>query len=75
LEQITQQVWCYSVQKQLLWTSDLSYEPTGVSGMLHTPKGEVAFDRLHEVQYNLSNLLAAVGVVYTFGNRFAVNCH
>jgi UDP-N-acetylmuramoyl-L-alanyl-D-glutamate--2,6-diaminopimelate ligase len=66
--QITQQVWCYSVQEPTdLWTSDLSYEPTGVSGMLHTPKGEVAFRSPLVGQYNLSNLLAAVGVVLHLG--------
>jgi UDP-N-acetylmuramoyl-L-alanyl-D-glutamate--2,6-diaminopimelate ligase len=66
--QITQQVWCYSVQESTdLWTSDLSYEPTGVSGMLHTPKGEVAFRSPLVGQYNLSNLLAAVGVVLHLG--------
>lgn len=66
--QITQQVWCYSVQEPTdLWTSDLSYEPTGVSGMLHTPKGEIAFRSPLVGQYNLSNLLAAVGVVLHLG--------
>ncbi len=69
IEQITkEQVWCYSVQEPTdLWTSDLNYEPTGVSGMLHTPEGEVAFRSPLVGQYNLSNLLAAVGVALHLG--------
>lgn len=64
-----EQVWCYSVQDPTtdLWTSNLSYEPTGVSGVLHTPKGEVAFRSPLVGQYNLSNLLAAVGAVLDLG--------
>jgi len=44
--------------------SDLSYEPAGVSGVLHTPKGDVAFRSPLIGQYNLANLLAAVGQSY-----------
>lgn len=63
-----EKVWCYSVQKPSdLWTSDLSYAPTGVSGILHTPKGEVAFRSPLVGQYNLANLLAAVGAVLHLG--------
>ena len=60
-----ERVWSYSVQDSSahLWTSDLNYEPTGVSGMLHTPAGEVPFRLPLVGQYNLSNLLAAVGAV------------
>jgi UDP-N-acetylmuramoyl-L-alanyl-D-glutamate--2,6-diaminopimelate ligase len=50
-----------------LWTSDLNYEPTGVSGILHTPAGEVPFRSPLVGQYNLSNLLAAVGTVLHLG--------
>ena len=62
-------LWSYSVQDTAadLWTSDLSYEPTGVSGMLHTPIGDVAFRSPLVGQYNLSNLLAAVGAVLHLG--------
>lgn len=62
-------VWRYSVLDQTadLWMSDLSYEPTGVSGMLHTPKGKVAFQSPIVGQYNLANLLAAVGAVLHLG--------
>ncbi|MEN9517818.1 MAG: hypothetical protein RLZZ381_406, partial [Cyanobacteriota bacterium] len=37
------------------------YQPTGVSGILHTPKGEIAFNSPLVGQFNLANLLAAVG--------------
>ncbi|HYW18686.1 MAG TPA: UDP-N-acetylmuramoyl-L-alanyl-D-glutamate--2,6-diaminopimelate ligase [Nodularia sp. (in: cyanobacteria)] len=62
-------VWSYSVNDHSadLWMSDLSYEPNGVSGMLHTPKGNVAFRSPLVGQYNLENLLAAVGAVLHLG--------
>ncbi|MDB9373451.1 UDP-N-acetylmuramoyl-L-alanyl-D-glutamate--2,6-diaminopimelate ligase [Nodularia sphaerocarpa] len=62
-------VWSYSVNNHSadLWMSDLSYEPNGVSGMLHTPKGDVAFRSPLVGQYNLENLLAAVGAVLHLG--------
>jgi UDP-N-acetylmuramoyl-L-alanyl-D-glutamate--2,6-diaminopimelate ligase len=63
------QVWSYSVEKTSadLWTSDLNYQPTGVSGILHTPAGEVPFRSPLVGQYNLSNLLAVVGTVLHLG--------
>ncbi|ARV58149.1 UDP-N-acetylmuramoyl-L-alanyl-D-glutamate--2,6-diaminopimelate ligase [Nostocales cyanobacterium HT-58-2] len=62
-------VWSYSVNNSTadLWMSDLNYEPHGVSGRLHTPKGEVAFRSPLVGQYNLENLLAAVGTVLHLG--------
>jgi len=62
-------LWRYSVHDKTadLWTSHLHYEPDGVSGMLHTPKGEVAFRSPLVGQYNLANLLAAVGAVLHLG--------
>jgi UDP-N-acetylmuramoyl-L-alanyl-D-glutamate--2,6-diaminopimelate ligase len=64
-----EQIWRYSVQNASadLWTSNLNYEPTGVSGMLHTPLGEVPFSLPLVGQYNLSNMLAAVGAVLHLG--------
>ena len=64
-----EQVWSYSVNNDTadLWTSDLIYEPTGVSGKLHTPRGEVAFRSPLVGQYNLANLLAAVGALLHLG--------
>jgi UDP-N-acetylmuramoyl-L-alanyl-D-glutamate--2,6-diaminopimelate ligase len=57
------QVWKYSVNDQTadLYTSNLDYQPTGVKGILHTPQGEVAFNSPLVGQFNLANLLAAVG--------------
>ncbi|MEA5557041.1 UDP-N-acetylmuramoyl-L-alanyl-D-glutamate--2,6-diaminopimelate ligase [Nodularia spumigena] len=65
----SERVWSYSVNNHSadLWMSDLSYEPNGVSGMLHTPKGNVAFRSPLVGQYNLENLLAAVGAVLHLG--------
>jgi len=65
----TEKVWSYSVNdsKADLWTSDLNYGQTGVSGMLHTPVGEMAFSSPLVGQYNLENLLAAVGTVLHLG--------
>ncbi|AUS99462.1 UDP-N-acetylmuramoyl-L-alanyl-D-glutamate--2,6-diaminopimelate ligase [Nostoc sp. CENA543] len=62
-------VWSYSVNNASadLWMSDLNYEPNGVSGTLHTPVGEVGFQSPLVGQYNLENLLAAVGAVLHLG--------
>ncbi|AFZ25393.1 UDP-N-acetylmuramyl-tripeptide synthetase [Cylindrospermum stagnale PCC 7417] len=64
-----ERVWSYSVNdaKADLWMSDLSYQPHGVSGKLHTPKGDVAFRSPLVGQFNLENLLAAVGAVLHLG--------
>lgn len=70
IEQLpAEQVWCYSTENPSadLWTSDLSYQPTGVSGKLHTPAGEFPFSSPLVGQYNLSNLLAAVGAALELG--------
>ncbi len=66
---IPEKVWRYSIENTSadLWTSDLIYEPTGVKGKLHTPAGEVSFHSPLVGQYNLSNLLAAVGTVSHLG--------
>jgi len=65
----TQKVWSYSVNNSSadLWMSDLNYLPNGVRGKLHTPKGDVAFSSPLVGQYNLENLLAAVGTVLYLG--------
>lgn len=57
------QVWTYSVSDSTadLWTSDLIYESDGVKGILHTPKGDITFQSPLVGQFNISNLLAAVG--------------
>jgi UDP-N-acetylmuramoyl-L-alanyl-D-glutamate--2,6-diaminopimelate ligase len=64
-----ERVWSYSTAKETadFWTSDLNYEPTGVSGMLHAPTGTVPFHSPLVGQYNLSNLLAAAGAALHLG--------
>jgi UDP-N-acetylmuramoyl-L-alanyl-D-glutamate--2,6-diaminopimelate ligase len=64
-----ERVWTYSVNDNNadFWMSGLNYQPNGVSGILHTPKGDVAFSSPLVGQYNLENLLAAVGAVLHLG--------
>ena len=65
----SEKVWSYSASDTSahLWTSDLEYKPTGVKGMLHTPQGEIPFSLPLIGQYNLSNMLAAVGTTLHLG--------
>jgi UDP-N-acetylmuramoyl-L-alanyl-D-glutamate--2,6-diaminopimelate ligase len=69
IEQLgSDQVWSYSTsQKADLWTSDLTYGADSVSGTLHTPKGDIAFKSPLVGQFNLANLLAAVGTTLQLG--------
>jgi UDP-N-acetylmuramoyl-L-alanyl-D-glutamate--2,6-diaminopimelate ligase len=62
-------VWSYSVKDSAadLWTRDLIYGSDGVEGMLHTPLGEIHFTSPLVGQFNLSNLLAAVGAALHLG--------
>lgn len=61
-------VWTYSTEQQAdLWTSNLKYESDGVSGTLHTPKGDAPFKSPLVGQFNLANLLAAVGAGLQLG--------
>ncbi len=62
-------VWTYSVSsaKADFYTTDLTYEPTGVSGRLHTPVGEITFRSPLVGQFNLANLLAAIAAVLQVG--------
>lgn len=64
-----EQVWSYSTENSQadLWADQLEYQPNGVKGVLHTPEGEVAFYLPLVGQYNLSNLLAAVGAALQLG--------
>jgi UDP-N-acetylmuramoyl-L-alanyl-D-glutamate--2,6-diaminopimelate ligase len=63
------QVWTYSVTNQNanFYTSNLNYQPTGVSGILHTPVGEIKFNSPLVGQFNLANLLAAAGTALHLG--------
>ena len=62
-------VWSYSTREieASLRTSDLHYEPNGVRGMLHTPMGNSPFELPLVGQYNLENMLAAVGAALHLG--------
>ncbi|MDX2100462.1 MAG: UDP-N-acetylmuramoyl-L-alanyl-D-glutamate--2,6-diaminopimelate ligase [Leptolyngbyaceae cyanobacterium bins.59] len=56
------QVWTYSTTTQAdLWTENLIYESGGVRGRLHTPMGSQDFRSPLVGQFNLANLLAAIG--------------
>ena len=62
-------LWTYSVEDTSadLYTADLVYGPTGVSGTLCTPAGKQAFSSPLVGQFNLENLLAAVGAALHLG--------
>lgn len=61
--------WTYSTQDRDadLWMSDLSYGSTGVNGQVHTPQGSAAFLSPLVGQFNLENLLAALGAGLQLG--------
>ena len=62
-------LWTYSIEDTSadLYTADLTYGPTGVSGTLCTPAGKQAFTSPLVGQFNLENLLAAVGSALHLG--------
>ncbi|AFY77372.1 UDP-N-acetylmuramyl-tripeptide synthetase [Pleurocapsa sp. PCC 7327] len=62
-------VWSYSVSNPAadFYTAQLNYESTGVSGVMHTPVGQISFRSPLVGQFNLSNLLAAVAAVLHLG--------
>ncbi len=61
--------WTYSTHDASadLWTGDLVYGSASVSGTLHTPKGDAPFVSPLVGQFNLANLLAAIGAVLHLG--------
>ncbi|MBF2078219.1 MAG: UDP-N-acetylmuramoyl-L-alanyl-D-glutamate--2,6-diaminopimelate ligase [Synechococcales cyanobacterium T60_A2020_003] len=65
----SEKVWTYSTQDASadLWTSDLNYQPNGVSGVLHTPLGEIAIQMPLVGQFNVANVLAAAGAALSLG--------
>jgi UDP-N-acetylmuramoyl-L-alanyl-D-glutamate--2,6-diaminopimelate ligase len=69
LQRLMKKAWSYSVENAAadLYTSDLVYMANGVSGQLHTPAGAIAFSLPLVGQFNLSNMLAAVGTALHLG--------
>lgn len=69
LERLGDQAWSYSVESSTadLYTSGLTYGPSGVQGRLHTPLGSTPFSLPLVGQFNLSNMLAAVGAALHLG--------
>jgi UDP-N-acetylmuramoyl-L-alanyl-D-glutamate--2,6-diaminopimelate ligase len=57
--------WSYSISNPDadLYTTDLAFSPTGATGTMHTPKGKISFSSPLVGEYNLANLLAAVGTL------------
>ncbi|MGG6240351.1 UDP-N-acetylmuramoyl-L-alanyl-D-glutamate--2,6-diaminopimelate ligase [Nodosilinea sp. AN01ver1] len=64
-----ERVWTYSTQNPNadLYTGDLTYQANGVIGTLKTPMGTVPFSSPLVGQFNLENLLAAVGAALHLG--------
>lgn len=62
-------VWTYDIEDagSDLYTSDLDYGSTGVSGTIHTPQGSAQFTSPLVGKFNLDNLLAAVGTALHLG--------
>lgn len=65
----SEKLWTYSVNNNQadLFISGVNYTATGVQGKLHTPAGEVDFISPLVGQFNLENLLAAVGASLHLG--------
>jgi UDP-N-acetylmuramoyl-L-alanyl-D-glutamate--2,6-diaminopimelate ligase len=70
----TERVWSYSLNNSTadLYLTNLNYQPNGVSGQLHTPEGEIGFNSPLVGQFNLANLLAAVGAALQLGVKLSV---
>jgi UDP-N-acetylmuramoyl-L-alanyl-D-glutamate--2,6-diaminopimelate ligase len=62
-------LWTYSTQdaRADLSTSALTYQSNGVAGQLHTPVGSTPFTSPLVGQFNIENLLAAVGAALHLG--------
>ncbi|HHP7232835.1 MAG TPA: UDP-N-acetylmuramoyl-L-alanyl-D-glutamate--2,6-diaminopimelate ligase [Xenococcaceae cyanobacterium] len=69
-----ERVWSYSVTNPDadLYMTELNYQATGVSGILHTPEGAIPFNSPLVGQFNLANLLAAVGAALCIGVKLAL---
>ncbi|MGK7888546.1 MAG: UDP-N-acetylmuramoyl-L-alanyl-D-glutamate--2,6-diaminopimelate ligase [Leptolyngbyaceae cyanobacterium] len=62
------EIWTYSTTdtKADIFTTDLNYGANGVTGELHTPKGTIPFSSPLVGQFNIENVLAAVGAALQF---------
>ena len=69
-----EQLWTYSVDNTQadLFMSSLDYTAIGVKGRLHTPLGKIDFCSPLVGQFNLENLLAAVGASLHLGVDLAL---
>ena len=69
LERLGDTAWSYSVENTAanMHTTDLVYGANGVKGQLHTPHGKLPFVLPLVGQFNLSNMLAAVGAALHLG--------
>jgi UDP-N-acetylmuramoyl-L-alanyl-D-glutamate--2,6-diaminopimelate ligase len=73
IERLNGRVWTYSTEAYNaetpadLYISDVTYTAGGVSGRLHTPAGTVEFRSPLVGQFNIANLLAAVGAGLSIG--------
>ena len=58
-----EQVWTYSTQSTEadFYCTDINYQPNGVSGKVHTPNGSMEFSCPLVGEFNVANLLAALG--------------
>ncbi|MEB3229063.1 MAG: UDP-N-acetylmuramoyl-L-alanyl-D-glutamate--2,6-diaminopimelate ligase [Synechocystis sp.] len=65
----TDRVYTYSVNHDGadFYTKALDYQPTGVNGIMVTPRGEYPFQSPLVGQFNLANLLAAIATGYHLG--------
>jgi UDP-N-acetylmuramoyl-L-alanyl-D-glutamate--2,6-diaminopimelate ligase len=71
IERLGDRCWSYSTTADQggtadLYLSEVSYGATGVRGQLHTPRGSMPFQSPLVGQFNLANLLAAVGAGLLF---------
>ncbi|MDB9529494.1 UDP-N-acetylmuramoyl-L-alanyl-D-glutamate--2,6-diaminopimelate ligase [Oscillatoria sp. CS-180] len=73
LERLGDKAWSYSIENSAadLYMSNLIYGANGVKGQLHTPAGSIDFSLPLVGQFNLSNMLAAVGAALHLGVTLA----
>ncbi len=68
LDRLGSKALSYSTETQAdLSLSNVAYTATGVSGTIHTPKGSAPFQSPLVGQFNLANMLAAVGTGLVLG--------